>query len=285
MSLRVPANGPGSSPLTRGKQLRGWRRKGLDGLIPTHAGKTPKASERPGTHRAHPHSRGENGTCSGSRPGEPGSSPLTRGKLMRATENPTNTRLIPTHAGKTQPWPPSHPYSAAHPHSRGENRISVWKTAAACGSSPLTRGKLQAPGGAKSRRGLIPTHAGKTTTFPPARRAGRAHPHSRGENEATGVTELAPEGSSPLTRGKRQPPRRSGWTRRLIPTHAGKTAEEAFGLRGVGAHPHSRGENTSVKPRSRIAWGSSPLTRGKPREADGLVQTNGLIPTHAGKTP
>ena len=50
----------GSSPLTRGKQLRGGRRKGLDRLIPAHAGKTRPIWWHHGRRRAHPRSRGEN---------------------------------------------------------------------------------------------------------------------------------------------------------------------------------------------------------------------------------
>ena len=50
--------------------------------------------------------------------------------------------------------------------------------------------------------GLIPAHAGKTRGKAHRRRAGRAHPRSRGEN-LDGYRETYEEwGSSPLTRGK-----------------------------------------------------------------------------------
>ena len=70
----------GSSPLTRGKPVRGGARQPQPRLIPAHAGKTPRAESRvPGT-RAHPRSRGENWTSGGGVPTGVGSSPLTRGK-------------------------------------------------------------------------------------------------------------------------------------------------------------------------------------------------------------
>ena len=92
---------PGSSPLTRGKQIRPIGQLEKLGLIPTHAGKTYRRRQaRPRT-RAHPHSRGENAltTCASSTPS--GSSPLTRGKPCRCVRSQGPGRLIPTHAGKT----------------------------------------------------------------------------------------------------------------------------------------------------------------------------------------
>ena len=50
----------GSSPLTRGKQLRLVHAVGHGGLIPAHAGKTERHQSNDGTVKAHPRSRGEN---------------------------------------------------------------------------------------------------------------------------------------------------------------------------------------------------------------------------------
>ena len=70
----------GSSPLTRGK-YSDFLPDGQDfGLIPAHAGKTPRRMyRRPGT-AAHPRSRGENGRRPARTRTGRGSSPLTRGK-------------------------------------------------------------------------------------------------------------------------------------------------------------------------------------------------------------
>ena len=92
----------------------------------------------------------------------PGSSPLTRGKLVRTGHVRPSTGLIPAHAGKT-PAPAKDPHlRAAHPRSRGENSATPTVKGEFKGSSPLTRGKrgkdlLRAAGGR-----LIPAHAGKT---------------------------------------------------------------------------------------------------------------------------
>ena len=50
------------------------------------------------------------------------------------------------------------------------------------------------------------------------------------------------------------------------------------------AHPRSRGENVGLTCDPSRTWGSSPLTRGKPRSYPPVRQGRRLIPAHAGKT-
>ena len=113
---------------------------------------------------------------------------------------------------------------------------------------------------------------------------GRAHPRSRGENWSDRLYTSDTWGSSPLTRGK--PARRGleGMVRRLIPAHAGKTADTHRRCEYQAAHPRSRGENYQYHHDWYQPSGSSPLTRGKParRGLEGMVRR--LIPAHAGKT-
>ena len=160
---RLAAITRGSSPLTRGKRVRGRRTRMDTGLIPTHAGKTPSVAVRRGTARAHPHSRGENGRLRASAYVRWGSSPLTRGKPQGTPEQSIYSGLIPTHAGKTDGCAPALVSGGAHPHSRGENSVQAATALMSAGSSPLTRGKRGFQVGRHALQGLIPTHAGKTT--------------------------------------------------------------------------------------------------------------------------
>ena len=134
------------------------------------------------------------------------------------------------------------------------------------------------------RRRLIPAHAGKTLAHQVQVLKAQAHPRSRGENPYAASNDQDPKGSSPLTRGKRPPPRRSHERPGLIPAHAGKTPRRGSRPRRAGAHPRSRGENKTPQPPGPRWWGSSPLTRGKLLQAEGHTLIAGLIPAHAGKT-
>ena len=152
------------------------------------------------------------------------------------------------------------------------------------GSSPLTRGKQGRRRVGPHPLGLIPAHAGKTPWWHLHWRWFRAHPRSRGENDALSGASSAWKGSSPLTRGKQ-------WRRplptsraRLIPAHAGKTARTGGCAAASGAHPRSRGENVARVVTACLPAGSSPLTRGKHRRQAQRPGRAGLIPAHAGKT-
>ena len=70
------------------------------------------------------------------------------------------------------------------------------------GSSPLTRGKRAGLPPLISTPRLIPAHAGKTQIYDLGYYRERAHPRSRGENQAGRRSGRLQLGSSPLTRGK-----------------------------------------------------------------------------------
>ena len=234
---------------------------------------------------AHPRSRGENRSIAGAAGFAQGSSPLTRGKPPTLRERGPWLGLIPAHAGKTSSSAICSLWTQAHPRSRGENFTFGIGSQVISGSSPLTRGKLFTRDIRPLPPGLIPAHAGKTPSRAAGTRRMEAHPRSRGENWSTQACADATTGSSPLTRGKRTALISIIVLFRLIPAHAGKTPALRHGQVRRRAHPRSRGENTS---RSVYCWavaGSSPLTRGKPRENRQRRERCGLIPAHAGKTP
>ena len=192
-----------------------------------------------------------------------GSSPLTRGKLARPLVGLLILRLIPAHAGKTARGRVGVNMTGAHPRSRGENTHNAQAGDLVCGSSPLTRGKRSESRRSRTRRGLIPAHAGKTRSRSVGRQGKRAHPRSRGENLIVTCARASAAGSSPLTRGKRSESSRRSAPRRLIPAHAGKTVVRCFRSFRSSAHPRSRGENRLPSRQTGSRPGSSPLTRGK----------------------
>ena len=238
---------PGSSPLTRGKLVHGLLNGDRGRLIPAHAGKTSGRITVCHAFPAHPRSRGENVLMSLGLWARSGSSPLTRGKLRSLTRSSLTGRLIPAHAGKTAVIDTLIADRAAHPRSRGENRLLLPQRPVERGSSPLTRGKRGPLPRPLGRVRLIPAHAGKTVKFGYTNRDGSAHPRSRGEN-GLGVGRLRCGcGSSPLTRGKplnlQGTPKKPG----LIPAHAGKTTGGVRAHHAPRAHPRSRGENQRIR--------------------------------------
>ena len=213
----------GSSPLTRGKLSQPKLLSATGRLIPTHAGKTLRGSRPPAGSRAHPHSHGENSASMRLKATRQGSSPLTWGKRIPAQAQRAGHGFIPAHAGKTCGGLSVRAWRGAHPRSRGENPGDGGVVGHEGGSSPLTRGKHEAVKVGELLGGFIPAHAGKTTGLPSTVALTRAHPRSRGENNIRADLRVSPEGSSPLTRGKRRTGSSMSEARRLIPAHAGKT--------------------------------------------------------------
>ena len=111
-----------------------------------------------------------------------------------------------------------------------------------------------------------------------------AHPRSRGENSSRPADNVSGLGSSPLTRGKLGEATALTVADGLIPAHAGKTLAVSPPRSCSRAHPRSRGENHLARDAEEGGHGSSPLTRGKPREQLAIPCDPGLIPAHAGKT-
>ena len=254
----------GSSPLTRGKPELRPGRYVVSGIIPAHAGKTIFQALLTRTTGDHPRSRGENET-GWVKVGEHwGSSPLTRGKRTPARRKILLAGIIPAHAGKTSKARSYHRKTRDHPRSRGENGERPQSRRAGLGSSPLTRGKLRRHSTSPSRAGIIPAHAGKTSPSVKSLSPERDHPRSRGENLRLVRWSVTVRGSSPLTRGKRPWRTAADLRSRIIPAHAGKTAESPVVLEELGDHPRSRGENLRFEGCDLRAQGSSPLTRGKP---------------------
>ena len=193
--------------------------------------------------RAHPRVGGENGTCSGSRPGVPGSSPRGRGKHALAVARLDSAGLIPAWAGKTAPRSPRSRLAPAHPRVGGENANRDNKYQLQKGSSPRGRGKLVPCAGIPGVAGLIPAWAGKTFGEATEMHASWAHPRVGGENSRASVGTLLGTGSSPRGRGKRSrawsPPPTPG----LIPAWAGKTTRGQACTWRERAHPRVGGEN------------------------------------------
>ena len=253
----------GSSPLTRGKP--DWRRvrRVDDRLIPAQAGKTSQSKQRNPRRRAHPRSReenidawelperhvgssplrGENVVCFCAPSAVQGSSPLTQGKRLNRQPTELVRGFIPAHAGKTGRFSYIAIWCWAHPRSRGENRQNCRRARVSAGSCPLTRGKRDFARDELGCVGLIPAHAGKTSSSHCTKTTRQAHPRSRRENVVLAEGVGPAMGSSPLTRGQLLDLATGTRDRGLIPAYTGKTRQSQTRSCDYWAHPRSHGEN------------------------------------------
>ena len=193
----------GTSPRTRGKLCYPAGKPDDTGNIPAHAGKTRKIAILAADIEEHPRARGENQNASPDIPATAGTSPRTRGKPELTDITQTGMRNIPAHAGKTFHYRVVPAENQEHPRARGEN-VTV-----ACDYIAHTRN--------------IPAHAGKTIMPNVIHIALEEHPRARGENKSTNLAPSSQNGTSPRTRGKRQPGALAWSHPGNIPAHAGKT--------------------------------------------------------------
>jgi len=130
-----------------------------------------------------------------------GSSPRTRGTLLRWPCAETIWRFIPAHAGNTFCCKFSLAVSTVHPRARGEHSRPSWTANLTGGSSPRTRGTHFANCEYRILLRFIPAHAGNTATKPRAGVVTAVHPRARGEHRSSLVSPSLHCGSSPRTRG------------------------------------------------------------------------------------
>ena len=152
-----------------------------------------------------------------------GSSPLTRGALVRGLNVYGAAGLIPAHAGSTVSGVTKSAAMSAHPRSRGEHTPGIVTAVSLWGSSPLTRGARIRNAVLGLHQRLIPAHAGSTSRWSSRSAPARAHPRSRGEHANSGPRGSPESGSSPLTRGAPMYALMVGPRQGLIPAHAGST--------------------------------------------------------------
>ena len=91
-------------------------------------------------------------------------------------------------------------------------------------------------------------------------------------------------GSSPLVRGKREPPHRRFRFGRIIPACAGQTTCLPPSTMATSDHPRLCGANRWMPSGGCTAVGSSPLVRGKPGQRNRAGDECRIIPACAGQT-
>ena len=180
------ASAGGSSPHTRGLQGASRRQGQVPGIIPAHAGFTPRRGATSSSRWDHPRTRGVYNRLDGAATPEPGSSPHTRGLPRIHETHALGGRIIPAHAGFTLICAVSaftvsdHPRTRGvypqlrksltnitldHPRTRGVYLSVFSRLSRGRGSSPHTRGLQISQLEETVNARIIPAHAGFTGTW------------------------------------------------------------------------------------------------------------------------
>ena len=192
-----------------------------------------------------------------------GSSPRMRGTLALQLLNPSESRIIPAHAGL---------------------HCSHRQLVARSGSSPRMRGTREPRRAAPVRPRIIPAHAGNSRAC--AGRVGtRAdHPRACGELPSPDAVPLCCPGSSPRMRGTRARSPRRPRLRRIIPAHAGNSPRPGSARACDPDHPRACGELSGGSRSTVNSGGSSPRMRGTRTTACRRSSGIRIIPAHAGNS-
>ena len=130
----------GSFPLTRGTRSTDLHFLRSERFIPAYAGNSSHFQFPNRIWTVHPCLRGELGSVAGLPWKTRGSSPLTRGTLLRISGRHALNRFIPAYAGNSPKSRVQAPALTVHPRLRGELSLASDGSPIGGGSSPLTRG-------------------------------------------------------------------------------------------------------------------------------------------------
>ena len=132
--------------------------------------------------------------------------------------------------------------------------------------------------------GIIPAHAGSTTSWRRWSPGSWDHPRVCGEHMYATPAENLHLGSSPRMRGAPEPDLNLLLRVGIIPAYAGSTSRPRPSTAITRDHPRVCGEHfrTCIAPRERE--GSSPRMRGALAELQVVQHRVGIIPAYAGST-
>ena len=274
----------GSSPHTRGAHEPVFFAQAPSGIIPAYAGSTETATRVSMASWDHPRIRGEHSTNRAISSPIWGSSPHTRGAPYSAEHDGCKRGIIPAYAGSTSQASVLAHIRGDHPRIRGEHSFAKSVSLRRTGSSPHTRGAPAMVSRWSGLGGIIPAYAGSTTRVRRIWTRLRDHPRIRGEHLMARVWKIFGMGSSPHTRGARIHPADFQQRQGIIPAYAGSTRSNCRPRLSSRDHPRIRGEHVEVTSETFVIWGSSPHTRGAPRDWARALHGTGIIPAYAGST-
>ncbi len=197
---------------------------------------------------------------------------------------PEVSGIIPAHAGLTLRPATNSRRFRDHPRACGAHFKLVVSVYQPAGSSPRMRGSLTSMIFCFLTLGIIPAHAGLTSSLEGGMVISRDHPRACGAHWWLTAVASASRGSSPRMRGSLQVGCLSLSACGIIPAHAGLTNAKAACHAGSRDHPRACGAHTWSSCTKDVNRGSSPRMRGSLDMLDSIGYEIGIIPAHAGLT-
>ena len=146
------------------------------------------------------------------------------------------------------------------------------------------RGSPQTDGVDGAPVGIIPAHAGLTSSGCTAYRASRDHPRACGAHVPASGFCARRAGSSPRMRGSLKVVARRVLRPGIIPAHAGLTSRSPTRRQDSRDHPRACGAHSATRALAAAVSGSSPRMRGSLAGFHRSRMYTGIIPAHAGLT-
>ena len=272
----------GSSPRSRGTsrhpivQVVGHR------FIPALAGNVSATRRYHSGIAVHPRARGERRARRTSASRSAGSSPRSRGTLVRVVVDAKRVRFIPALAGNVEAPGGRRRRPSVHPRARGERSADTSAGANGVGSSPRSRGTFGPRDPRRLGDRFIPALAGNVLQEEPGRQRPAVHPRARGERGGPWARGAVDVGSSPRSRGTLP----KGWplvlSKRFIPALAGNVRSPTSTPTTPPVHPRARGERDNCEFKQAGIAGSSPRSRGTSPRRHELRRAHRFIPALAG---
>ena len=234
--------------------------------------------------RKHPHERGEDeGKISQIvLPAE--TPPRAWGRLQAFRLWDGRRRNTPTSVGKTWPACGASRWSKKHPHERGEDVSHTTGYVNNVETPPRAWGRRCLHARGLPGTGNTPTSVGKTATPRRRPRAGRKHPHERGEDGTEGTVRTGREETPPRAWGRPYVRWLLYFSSGNTPTSVGKTLVHSLKRYKPEKHPHERGEDAAFKAGHGVQQETPPRAWGRRTKAQRGQTGKGNTPTSVGKT-
>ena len=263
MTARWRRVASGSPPRAWGQFCAPHQMRGAFRFTPTGVGTIETVSASATLTTVHPHGRGDNAALPHLHQRDGGSPPRAWGQFNGGVELVECERFTPTGVGTITCIGAEPDEYAVHPHGRGDNRLLSVICTAICGSPPRAWGQWRRPNRRVGFVRFTPTGVGTIIRRHRQPPENPVHPHGRGDNVLSAVSQHSLFGSPPRAWGQCLSYSVANMTGRFTPTGVGTMTRRRSDTTANAVHPHGRGDNARRPGGECVDAGSPPRAWGQ----------------------